>query len=317
MLTSIFIFAIALVGTIIATDLTIKNLRGIGKEFLLSDLFLGLTVAAVGTSLPELAISLKAGLKGADEIIIGNIVGSNIANISLLLGICGLLTHFFMRKKELKREGVMFITALLMMLLTLTDRYLSPFEAVILIVTFFVWIAYIIWDDKILFKEKDGHKTNKLRAAIYGLGAILGFLLLGLSAHFVVESATIIATKLNISQYLIAVFLIGVGSSLPELVLSLQSILQGHKALSIGTLIGSNITNPLLPLGVGAIFNGAKITKDILWLDIPFLFLVTITSLLFLYSRYPGEPKKHKGLTKTHAIILITLFISYAVIKII
>src|SRR3989338_8615291 len=158
MLTTLFIFIIALLGTIIATDITIKNLKGIGKELLISDLFLGLTVAAIGTSLPELAINLKAGLKGADEIVIGNIIGSNIANISLLLGICGLLTHFFMRKKALKRERVMLITALLMMLLTLTDTYLSPFEGVILIITFFVWIAYIIWDDQILFQKKDNHK---------------------------------------------------------------------------------------------------------------------------------------------------------------
>ncbi len=312
----LLIFTVAIIGTLFATDVSIKGLKGVAKELHISELFIGLTIAAIGTSLPEIAVNIKAGLAGAGTIVTGNIIGSNISNITLLLGVCGLLTHFYMKKRVLHREGVMLVTSILIMTIALSDLTITVLEGVLLIAIYFLWISYILWDDKIILKMNHRKKKiKKLKLTIYTATLLLGFILLGIAANYVVESATSIATTLNISQYLIAVFLIGIGSSLPELILSLQSIIKGHRALSIGTLVGSNITNPLLPLGIGSIFGTATIAKDVLFIDIPFLITATFIAIIFLYSRYPGEPDKHEGLTKQHAAILLTLFLIYAITK--
>jgi len=301
------IIILGIIGLIVSSELIISSLKKIARHFNISELVIGMTIVAIGTSLPEVATNISAAFENAPGIAIGNIVGSNIANITLLLGIAGFFSMLYINEKTKKREGKMILIASLLLLFAFVDFKITRLEGSILLGVYIGYLIYIYLDEKKLKEIKEKGRPPEVKLWFWIPTTIIGFIVLIISSEFVVKSAVTIANSLNIPQSIIGIFLIGVGTSLPELTVILQGIRKQTKALSIGTLIGSNISNPLLALGIGAAIRGYEINKIIVKFDIIFMLMVTIIALFFLERQDSFDKKK--------AAFLLGLFIFYAYIK--
>ncbi|MEA3430857.1 MAG: calcium/sodium antiporter [Nanoarchaeota archaeon] len=307
MLIPLIILITSIIGLLLSSEIIIKSLRKIARHFNISELLIGITVVAIGTSLPEVATNISAGFKKASGVAIGNIVGSNITNICLLLGMAGLFSMLFMNEKTKKREGRMIVIAVVLMLFAFLDFKISQLEGAILILVYIIYLIYVYIQEKRLKKIKVKGRHPAIRLWFWIPSAIIGFIALIFSSNYTVNSAISLAQLWGIPQTIIGIFIIGIGTSLPELTVILQGIRKRAKGLSIGTLIGSNISNPLLALGSGAIITGYSISKNIVKFDMIFLLIVTIIALFFL--------ERHDSFDKKRAAFLIALFAFYVYMR--
>lgn len=303
----IWILILGIIGLLLGAEIIITSLRKIARHFNISELLIGITIVAIGTSLPEIANNITAALKNAPRIAVGNIIGANIANITLHLGIAGLFAMLYMNDKTKKREGRMILVAAVLFLFACVDFKISRVEGFILAATYIIFLSYVYMQEKKLkeIKEKGRHPDITLWFWIVSVG--IGFMVLIYSSNSVIISAISLANMLDISQTIIGIFLLGIGTSLPELAVVFQGIRRKAKALSIGTLIGSNIANPLLALGSGAIISGFVVEKTVVMFDIVFLIFVTVIAIFFLERQDSFDKKK--------ALFLILLFAFYVYIK--
>ena len=317
----VIVFVLGLIGTLLGAHLAVKGLKNLSEVTGLSKVLVGFTIASVGTSLPEIFTNLNAAFMGVPSIGVGTIMGSNISQITLMLGIAGLLTMFYMKRETLQREGVFMILAVVILGLVMLDFYLSRWEALVLILIYVMFLVYLMWDDRIFSKEKDVVRHRKtIKKPLSILQIVFGFVLLIFGSHYLVKSAAGIASYLGVSNVIIGIFVVGVGTSLPELILAIESVLAGSRGIALGTLIGSNITDPLLSIGLGGLVNGYMIEKNVLFFDIPVWILFTLVALYLLYKARPKKEKKEEISRKPNkltAFILIGLFIVYTVLRLV
>lgn len=303
----IFFLILGLIGVWFFAGVVVNSAQKIARHFNISEAFIGLTILSIGTSLPEISTHIIASidiLKGieASGIAVGTNIGSNIIQITFILGFIALLTKVRSDKKILKRDYfVMLGSILLLFLLSLNSR-ISRIEGIILTG---LYIAYLIWiakKEKVV--EKNPFKTDYL---VDGLLIAVGIAALLYSANVVVSNALKISSLWNLSGSFIGTSIIGVSTALPELTVALRAILKGSTGISLGTLIGSNITNPLLALGIGAIISGYTISPVLTFFDLPFWFAVSLIALFFFWRKLKLEKKE--------AIALIVLYLVYVAIK--
>ncbi|MBI2608342.1 MAG: calcium/sodium antiporter [Deltaproteobacteria bacterium] len=237
------------------------------------------TIIALGTSLPEVCVSVLAAWHGASGIAVGNIVGSNIANIALIFGICLLFLDINIKSENIIKELVAVYAASLLFALFCFDKVLQPYESVILLVALALFLFYYL---KLAFREdkqfkkqldiediqKEGNYARDL------LLIVLGLVFLVIGGEVVTKTGVHIATYFGISDSIIGTSIIAVGTSLPELSVSLMAVLKGKPQISLGTIIGSNILNILVIGGIVG-FSNVTISNDILYLSIPVMLLVT------------------------------------------
>ncbi|OYT41699.1 hypothetical protein B6U80_00740 [Candidatus Pacearchaeota archaeon ex4484_26] len=339
-------FPIALIALIISifalikgSDLFLNAASKIAKHFGTTEFFIGLTLVAISTSLPELATSITATFAKHPGIIMGNIIGSNIANIGLVLGLTLVFTTIFVKKYEYEKIFIMLLSILLFSLFA-TDLQISRFEAVILFGAFLLYFGSIfkvrdrIRDFRKYFftmlelrgllslqrikeikQEKDhlkkGQRLKKRlarEAFLYELVRefavlVFGLVLIVLGAKFTVESAVDIALFMHISETVVATVFIAVGTSLPELFVSITGIIKGYKKMILGNLIGSNVFNTL------AIIGFVGILKPITFNSITLKFLIP-AMLVFSFLLYIFLKKSHK-LEKIEGITLFVLYASF------
>jgi cation:H+ antiporter len=236
----------------------------IAKKLRISNLIIGMTVVAYGTSTPELAASIAAAGEHS-EIILGNIIGSNIANIGMVIGIAAIMVPLVIRKSTLRKEiPIMLGVSFLLVALSL-DGELSPYDGIILIGSLIVFTIFTYKDAK--KQRKDNNEdTNDTKNNVYfkagGLIA-LGVALLGIGAYLTVENAVVLAKEFGLSEKLIGLTVIAIGTSLPELITSIIAIRKGHTDIGVGNIIGSNIYNILMIMGVGAALGSVVIASDV------------------------------------------------------
>ncbi len=307
----LLIFVLSLVGVLAGSDLAVKGLQGIAKAAKVSNLFVGLTLASIGTSLPEIFTNINASVQGVGALGVGNVIGSCLSQITLIVGLISLFTNLKIKEKTLKRETLWLLIAIINMTIVISDGTITFLEGMMLIFIYLIYLGleYKNESDKVPKIRKVKRKViDKRVLAISGLISIVGFAILIISSNFFVMSATGLAEILDISKMLVGIFLVGVGTSLPELILAAQGVLKGVKQISIGVLIGSNITDPLLSLGSGALFGNISVSKTALFFDIPIWTLFTLTAIAFFYKNH-NETHRIKG------IALIILFLAYGVIR--
>lgn len=256
---------IGLVGLFFGGDWLVEGASRVALRFRVSPLVIGLTIVALGTSAPELLVSIQAALQGSAGLAMGNVIGSNIANIGLILGLTGLLLPLIVDEKLVRREIPIMIFATLIASLLLFDGSVSRSDGVLLLVGFatfnglFYWVAKRNSNDDIEKNKnddseiiEDGEKPKSINIWVEAGRIAAGSLFLVVGANLMVEGATNLASALGVSDLIIGVTVVAFGTSLPELATSLTAGLKGQSDIAIGNVIGSNVANLLLVLGATA-----------------------------------------------------------------
>ncbi|MDH3618379.1 MAG: calcium/sodium antiporter [Nitrosopumilus sp.] len=236
----------------------------IAKKLRISNLIIGMTVVAYGTSTPELAASIAAAGEHSG-IILGNIIGSNIANIGMVIGIAAILVPLAISKSTLRKEIPLMLGVSLLLIALSLDGELSEYDGLILIGSLVAFTIYTYKDAK-KQRTDNNENTDDTKNNVYlkagGLIA-LGVALLGVGAYLTVENAVVLAKEFGLSEKLIGLTVIAIGTSLPELITSIIAIRKGHTDIGVGNIIGSNIYNILMIMGVGAALGSVVIASDV------------------------------------------------------
>lgn len=301
---------IGLIGLWIGTKAIINGAIGVADRFNLSHSFVGVSILAVGTDLPEVFVSVKASLlhlKGIESsgIITGNAIGSSISQITLILGIAGLFLNFTMAKKDLLRDGIALLTSIILLFVFGIDNIITRFEGVILLVVYLLYYFILIKGNTENTDNNSSGKEYSITTLVFFL--LLGFLILIFSSHLVVQNAMLIAEKWGVTQSFVGILIVGIGTSLPELAVSVGAAIRKSAGMSVGNVIGSNVFDGFIPIGLGGVISTTNMDSNLLKFDLPFLLAATLLVLIFLRTK--------RGISKLEAIILLSIFLLYIGIK--
>lgn len=297
-------------------DYLVDGSSSLAKKFSIPTLVIGLTIVAFGTSTPELIINIFATLGNNGEIAFGNVIGSCIANILLILGMCALITQMKIKQSTIWKEIplafiallVVFIFSNILFLDNIEMKFLTRSEGLILIIFFLIFLSYVYSMAKTGKGKEDYNieikKLSNLKIGAYIIGGLTALILGG---QWTVEGAIIIARNLGISEFLIASTIVAVGTSLPELITSVKAAMKNDVDLAVGNIVGSNIFNILFVLGITAIVNPI-LFPELVAFDL--LLALIATGLLFAFI-FIG---KRYHLTKVEGIIFLVLYIIYLAI---
>lgn len=311
------LFIIGFYFLIKGADLLVDGSSSIAKKFKISNIAIGLTIVAFGTSTPELVVNVFASIKGSTEIAIGNVLGSNIANILLILGIASIIYPISAKKNTVLKEIPFSLLAALMVALTANDALIdgSSFSAITRIdglifigfFTIFLYYTYGITRSDTDINEPPVKVMSIVKSAAYILIGLTGLVFGG---KWIVEGAVAIAEYFNVSQSLIGLTIVAVGTSLPELATSAVAAFKKQTDIAIGNVIGSNIFNIFWILGISAIIRPLPFVATS-----NFDIVVNIAaSIILFFAIYVG--KKHT-LERWQGIVLVLLYAAYVVFLVI
>ena len=260
------------------------------NNFNISPMIIGLTIVALGTSAPEIFVSAASSLQGDAEIAVGNAIGSNIANIGMVLGITAMLAPLPVHRDILRTDLPILVFVTLCAGIALYDYKLSPWDGVLLLTGLAVFMVRLIIEHRktpsmdLASEIGDVEEIPALKTpvSVFMLGASLLSLLL--SSELVVWSVTHIAEAMGVSELVIGLTVIAVGTSLPELVVSVASALKGQPDLALGNIVGSNIFNILAVLSIPSLLSPQTFAPELLWRDYGFMFLLTVLLVVFAYG---------------------------------
>lgn len=282
------IFIVAMSALIYGADFVIKESEKIALHFNISHFVIGATLVAFGTSLPEMAASITASIAKKSEMAVANVVGSNIFNIVLILGVVFLISKSMYPKRELfYKDSAWIIVPLALFLIMINDGIIGRFDGFLSILLMLSYLLFLFKDSKNeLLNEVDESLTKeKFLWEKTSILLIIGFVLTIGGAGFVVDSGTNIARMFGVSEWVIGIFLISIGTSLPELVVSLVAIKKGNAEMSIGNVIGSNVANFSMVLGSAALINPLSIDLIATKSDIIILIAASITLAFILANK--------------------------------
>ena len=281
------------------------------KNLGVSKIVIGLTFVAVGTSAPEIVVGLQDSLGGRGQLAIGNAIGSNIANIGLVLGITALVRPLPFATTTLKREIPWLIGATVLALLCLCNRYLGVLDGLALLggLSFLLYrLARIgrragVLPDNI---QSELDELPDMTMVIAGLWFLAALVVLLVSAHLVVEGAREVALRFGVSEVVVGLTVVAVGTSLPELSVTVTAVLRGHADMAIGNVVGSNILNILAVLAIPALLAPQVIEVAVLWRD--YGIMLALTALLILFAYGIGS---RKIITRFEGAVLVTAYAGY------
>ncbi|MBT8173897.1 MAG: calcium/sodium antiporter [Nitrosopumilus sp.] len=257
----------------------------IAKKFRISNLVIGMTIVAYGTSTPELAASVAAAGEHS-AIILGNIIGSNIANVGMVIGIAAILVPIAVSKSVLRKEIPIMLGVSILLILISIDGEISSYDGILLLVGLGVF-GYYTFKDAMKHREENKETTEPTKNNVYlkSFGLIgIGIVFLYVGAILTVDNAVILAQEFGLSEKIIGLTVIAIGTSLPELITSLIAIKKGHGDIGIGNIIGSNIYNILMIMGVGATLGGVMIAPDV-FIDYAIMIIFSLSLLIALKTK--------------------------------
>ncbi len=287
-------------------DLLVKGSVALSSHFKISTLVVGVTVVSFGTSAPELFVSLDAALHGSPDIAIGNVIGSNIANIALVLGFTAILMPLPVRSNSIKFDWPFMMGASLLFYLFILNQKLEYYEGIIFVILLFVFMFWTIWKSR---KENRGLATEfkeaKQSIPVALLLIVAASIGLYFGADLLVDSAKNIALDFGVSERVVGLTLVAFGTSVPELATSAVAAYKKEMDISIGNIIGSNIFNILGVLGVTSIIKNISISQPIISFDI--LIMLGISFLLFLLIL----PLRNGKLHRWKGFLLLSVYLIY------
>ncbi|MGV7225664.1 MAG: calcium/sodium antiporter [Nitrosopumilus sp.] len=263
----------------------------IARKFRISNLVIGMTIVAYGTSTPELAASIAAAGEHS-AIILGNIIGSNIANVGMVIGAAAILVPLAVSKSVLRKEIPIMLGVSLLLVLISIDGELSQYDGVLLLAGLGVFAYYTFKD---AMKQRAENKEDKeikqgannvylKSAGLIGIGVVL----LYIGAILTVDNAVVLAKEFGLSEKIIGLTVIAIGTSLPELITSIIAIRKGHADIGVGNIIGSNIYNILMIMGVGAALGGVMVGTDV-YVDYAIMIIFSLSLLIALKTGIIGR----------------------------
>lgn len=310
MLLNILLLIVGFVFLIKGADFFVDGASSTAQNFKVSKMLIGLTIIAFGTSAPEFAVSMQSLAKGSTDMLLGNVIGSNILNILLILGVASVIHPIKIKDNTVKKELplCMLISTLLVVLfldIKLADGLVNQItrsDAIVILLFFTVFIYYLIT----LARQKK--ETNEEEKAPFKLGKSLLLVALGLvgiiiGSNMVVNNASSIAIKLGLSERIIALTIIAFGTSLPELVTTIVSSRKGEQDLLLGNIIGSNIFNACVVLGIPVALYGTVTPSSFNYIDL--IALIFSAFLLFMFAETKRTITKFEGLAM---LIIFTVY---------
>lgn len=310
------LFVVGFVILIKGADLLVVGSASVAKKYKISDLVIGLTIVSMGTSMPELIVNIIASSKGSADIAIGNVVGSNISNILLILGVAAVIYPLTIKNSTVYSEIPYSIIALLLvgfaanttMFGELSSSLIGRIDGLILMLFFGLFMAYIVQLARSgrtdLIEEMDEPMVGMPRATLY---IVLGITGLFFGGQWVVDGAVSIASEFGLSEKLIGLTIVAIGTSLPELVTSAVAAYRKSTDIAIANVIGSNIFNLLWVLGISAIIRPIGFDPDI---NTDMLILLAATCLILL-SLITGKAKDQIG--RPTGIFFLVMYVAYTV----
>ena len=254
-------------------EFIVKGGRRLARYFGLSPIVIGLTVVAFGTSLPELVVSIVAAIGGSSPIAIGNVVGSNIANVGLVLGISSLIFPIKINLSQIKNDLIIYIFVCLMFSAFCMNGSISRQEGLILFLSVLIYTWYSFYYSSSKNNDEDVNDKNPSNLRMLFILIISGITLLSFGANLFVKGAIDIARYFGISEIVIGMTIVALGTSLPELATSVIASFRKEHAISIGNIVGSNLFNLLSVIGIVSLVSPIESPKEILFFEIPYMII--------------------------------------------
>ncbi len=319
---SIIILLLALGLLVVSADFFIEGAKGLARRGGIPEVVIGLTIVSIGTSLPEILVTSTSALNVTEnqevaDFAIGGILGSVLVQITLILGFVALVKGLKIRPSWLNRDGlIMMLSLLLMTFFLISDEGITRLEGIILSSLYIVYISWLLYNRKEIMDEESSGEAESIElrslswsGAAYFVMVLIGLALAVFAAHHLVVNASDLAYEMNIPHAIIGTFVSGLGTSLPELTIAFMAA-KRSQGVAIGTLIGSNITDPLLSIGIAATVHPLYLTdagSDMIMLVIlPASIISTAVALLLMRTSY--EFRKWEGV-----ILIVLYFIFLAV----
>ncbi len=311
----IILLIVGFVILIKGADWLVSGASSAALNFKVSKMLIGLTIVAFGTGAPELAVSISSMLSGNTDMLLGNVIGSNILNILLLIGVGALIRPIAVRRESIKKELLLLILASVLLVILFLDttisgadiNAISRSDALVFVAIFAIFMFFIVLATR---KSRSTKKSKRTKAEKpeYTLGKSLLFVVLGLvgvvaGSQFVVNSASFIAHAVGINDRIIALTIVAFGTSLPELITTITAARRGEHELIIGNIIGSNLFNICIVLGVPVLIFGEIVPVDFSYFDLAFL----IISVFLLYFM----TLKDRKITRAEGLLMLTAFAIY------
>ena len=304
---------IGLAAIVWATSIVVENAIVVARHHRVSDFFIGVVVLAVGSDLPEIVVSLDAALRQladqeTDNLIIGNAIGSCFGQLGLVIGVAGLIGRLSLPREQLLRHGGFLVAATVGLFLIGMDGAVSRLEGVLMILSFAGYIYFVIHEEGLITGTRSLEADEERvpgRIAGNWVRLLIGLAAVVLSAELIVQSALNLAATWGVDQSFIGIAIIGVGTSLPEVVISVAAVLKRRAGLSVGNLLGSNILDTLVPIGLAALIVPVSFPREILTFDLPMLMGITLLVLAFLFLR--------NGVRWPQAAVVLAAYCSYLI----
>jgi len=310
MLLSCLAIVVGLVILVWSADKFVLGAAATASHFGMSPLLIGMTIVSLGTSAPEIFVSLTASLDGAGTLAIGNALGSNIANIGLVLGITALIAPLPIQSRMMRKEIPILLLVTIIAGLVLQDLGISLIDGVImlicLVVTLF-WLFNESSDEGIGgLDEEEAEAMNKLSTGQSIFWMVVGLIALMISAKLLVWGAVDVARFFGISELVIGLTIVAIGTSLPELAASVTSALRGHHDIAIGNVVGSNIFNLLAVMPIPGLVAYTQVQEMALYRDYGTMLLLTLLLIAFIYGF-----RRSKRIGRTAGGVLLLAYVSY------
>jgi cation:H+ antiporter len=294
-MTAYFLLLLGFIILLAGGKILVDGASGIAVKLGMSAGLIGLTIVAFGTSAPELLVSVNAALKGNSDISIGNVIGSNIANIGLVLGITGLFYRVLIRRIHIRFDYTVTLLVSILFYGLSYNGIIETWEGILLLILFIVFNFYLFKTSTVENPEVDEEieqvkSFSWMKSIIYFIGGIVG---LYFGSELLVENAVLISRDFGVSERVIRVTIIAIGTSLPELITSIIAALSKRTDLALGNILGSNIMNILSIIGITAIIKPIEVSQEFINSD--FLWMLGITILLFPLMRTKMQISKVEG----------------------
>ncbi len=308
MILNIFLLIVGFIILIKAADIFVDGASNVALHFKISKMVIGLTIVAFGTSAPEFAVSVQSLMNGSGDLVLGNVIGSNIINTLLILGVAAMIRNLTVKNNTVKKEIPIYLLLSILLTVLFFDvilnndaiNMISRSDGIAIILFFAIFIYYLISMIKNKHNENSEPSMSLFKSIVY---MVIGIVAIIFSSDLVVNNAVSIAKSLSISERLISLTVIALGTSLPELVTSIQAARKNEQDILIGNIIGSNIFNICIVLGVPVALFGGIIPATFETMD--FIMLLVSAIILFAFASRNYKITRHEG------IIMFLIFIVY------
>lgn len=311
MIEAIAFLILGLIFLVWSADKLVFGAAALARNFGISPLVIGMTILAMGSSAPEMMVSATAALEGRSDTAVGNVIGSNIANIALILGITALVKPLSISSGVLKRELPLMIVVTLICGALVWDGYLGFYEGTLLVVLFALFILTMLYISRkeqakgdVFLEEQESEIPQGVSNGKAAMWVVVGLLILPFSADTLVNNAVIIATYFGMSDLVIGLTIIAVGTSLPELAASLAGVMKGEDDMAVGNIIGSNVFNILAVMGIPGLLNPSLVSELVMERDYWVMLFISLVLVVMALG-------KSRSINRFEGALLFLFFVGY------